>query len=187
MNHNGGQPAAAGILRTDLAMHDTLLVRYGRIPEVARVQAENKHERGERVVVRTHRGLELATVLETLKAAKPQPSNEEISDFLVIRSATAEDEFETTGLMARAVTEFQEWDARIQNWKIDLQLVDLEWTLDRQKLILYVLNDRGPECTRLAIQAAAAGFGLIEVQPVSREGLVAMPKSDGCGSCGCSH
>ena len=68
---------------------------------------------------------------------------------------------------------------------VDVQLVDLEWTLDRGKLILYVLNERGPECTKLAIQAAAAGFGLIEVQPVSKDGLVDLPKGGGCGSGGC--
>jgi cell fate regulator YaaT (PSP1 superfamily) len=165
-------------------MSVTLLVRYGRVPEVARVQAEARRERGERVVVQTHRGTELATVLDTLKA----PSEIE-TDFVVLRSATTEDQFEFTGLATRASSEFSEWNDRIRDWKVDVQLVDLEWTLDRGKLILYVLNERGPECTKLAIQAAAAGFGLIEVQPVSKDGLVDLPKGGGCGTggCGCSH
>ena len=46
-----------------------------------------------------------------------------------------------------------------------MELIDLEWTLDKSKLILYVLNDRGPEATRLGLQAAAAGLGTVEVQP----------------------
>jgi len=163
-----------------------VLVRYGRIPEVAKVVAEDRRERGEKVVVRTHRGLELATVLETLK---PSPGAQEIeSDFMVVREATAEDQFEFTGLATRAGDEFDAWNRRICDWKLDLQLIDLEWTLDREKLILYVLNDRGPECTRLAIQAAADGLGIVEVQPVSATGLVAKEKSGGgCGSCGSGH
>jgi cell fate regulator YaaT (PSP1 superfamily) len=166
-----------------------VLVRYGRIPEVARVVAGDRRERGEKVVVRTHRGLELATVLETLK---PAPKSEELeSDFVVVREATAEDQFEFTGLATRAGDEFAAWTKRITDWKLDLQLVDLEWTLDREKLILYVLNDRGPECTRLAIQAAAEGLGLVEVQPVAATGLVPKETGGGCGtgggSCGCGH
>ena len=69
--------------------------------------------------------------------------------------------------------------------RLDLQLIDLEWTLDRTKLILYVLNERGPDCTKLALQAAAAGLGLVEVQPVDENGLVAVEPSGGCGSGGC--
>jgi cell fate regulator YaaT (PSP1 superfamily) len=160
-----------------------VLVRYGRIPEVAKVVAENRRERGEKVVVRTHRGLELATVLETLK---PSPQAEDLeSDFMVVREATAQDQFEFTGLATRAADEFAAWTKRIVDWKLDLQLVDLEWTLDREKLVLYVLNDRGPECTRLAIQAAAEGLGLVEVQPVAAEGLVPKETGGGCGSGGC--
>jgi cell fate regulator YaaT (PSP1 superfamily) len=167
----------------------TLLVRYGRIPEVARVQAEAKRERGDRVVVRTRRGTELATVLEALRTPPKKDEEAEASDFTVLRDATSEDQFEFTGLSTRAAAEFPEWVGRVREWNLDLQVVDLEWTLDREKLIVYVLNERGPESTKLAIQAAAAGLGLIEVQPVSKDGLVELPSGGGCGtdSCGCSH
>ncbi|HVJ69181.1 MAG TPA: hypothetical protein VM510_14435 [Caulifigura sp.] len=164
-------------------MSVNVLVRYGRIPEVAKVVAEERRERGDRVIVRTHRGLELATVLETLKSSATSES-----DFVVVREATAADQFEFTGLATRAGDEFNAWVQRIGEWKLDLQLVDLEWTLDREKLILYVLNERGPECTRLAIQAAAAGLGIVEVQPVSAVGLTPKEKTGGgCGDCGCGH
>ena len=75
-------------------------------------------------------------------------------------------------------------------WKLDLDLVDLEWTLDRQKLVLYVLGGRGPEATKLALQAAAAGLAVVEVQPVTADGPVPLPPAGGgCGSggCGCEH
>ena len=71
-----------------------------------------------------------------------------------------------------------------------MELLDLEWTLDRGKLVVYVLGGRGPDTTRLALLAAASGQASIEVQPVSTEGLVPLERSGGgCGSggCGCSH
>ena len=62
--------------------------------------------------------------------------------------------------------------------------MDLEWTLDREKLILYVLTGRGPDTTKLALFAATAGYASVEVQPVSKDGLVPMPAAQG-GGCGC--
>jgi PSP1 C-terminal conserved region len=105
----------------------------------------------------------------------------------VLRIATAEDETAQRRLRNRADAEFSGWARRIAEWEIDLQLIDLEWTLDDAKLVLYVLNERGPECTKLALQAAAAGLGVIEVQPVSAEGLKPQESGGGCGSCGCGH
>jgi hypothetical protein len=59
--------------------------------------------------------------------------------------------------------------------------------LEDDKLVLYVLNDRGPDCTKLALQAAAAGLGVIEVQPVGAEGLMTLETGNGCGSGGCGN
>lgn len=171
------------------------LVRYGRIPEVVRCRlaGDLSLARGTRVVVRTHRGLELGSVIELVRR-RPEDSDETVS-FEILRMASAEDEARALELSTRLLREFEPWQRRLEEWKLDLQLIDLELTLDGEKQILYVLNDRGPECTRLALQAAAGGFGVIEVQPVSAEGLVSQPKGGGgCGSgggdggsCGCSH
>jgi hypothetical protein len=102
-----------------------------------------------------------------------------------------ETELETAqGLVRDCEDQFPQWCARISQWALHLELVDLEWTLDRQKLILYVLCDRGPDSTKLALQAAASGLGVIEVQPVSANGLMSIPKSScgsGGGGCGCDH
>ena len=173
-------------------LNSLALVRYGRIPEVVRCRlpGDLSPGRGTRVVVRTHRGLELGSVVELVRR-RPEDSDETVS-FEIVRLASAEDEARARELADRLHAEFEPWQKRLSEWKLDLQLIDLELTLDGEKQILYVLNDRGPECTKLALQAAAGGFGVIEVQPVSAEGLVSQPKSGGgCGSgggsCGCSH
>jgi cell fate regulator YaaT (PSP1 superfamily) len=168
-----------------------VLVRYGAVPEVAhfRATAALPVRRGQNVVVATHRGEELGTVLEALRpSAEPErPGEDDKVVREVVRVASEDDVERRATQQADAQREFARWEQRIAEWGLDLQLIDLEWTLDRRKLILYVLNDRGPESTKLALQAAAAGLGVVEVQPVSREGLVPAAPSSGCGSCGCHN
>ena len=88
----------------------------------------------------------------------------------VLRAAAAEDERTAARLKGECERRVPHLAGRIDEWKLRLELIDLEWTLDKSKLILYVLNERGPECTKLALQAAAAGLGIVEVQPVGPEG-----------------
>lgn len=174
---------------SEIEAQSSYLVRYGAVPEVARFSASiQAFGRGDQVVVSTHRGLQLGTILERLKPAKQAVEVE--SGFQIERAATAEDLGTGRQIAHDCEEAFAEWCARILQWNLNLELIDLEWTLDRQKLILYVLCERGPDSTKLALQAAAAGLGIIEVQPVSSTGLVTAPPSGGsCGTggCGCSH
>ncbi len=175
-------------------MTETVLVRYGAIPVVARCRAECEEHlsRGLRVIVTTSRGLELGTVLESLNGNN-MPAAVDVDgapQFSVLRPASSDDERQVAALQTDCQNQFADWQRRIEGWALDLELIDLEWTLDRSRLVLYVLNERGPDCTKLALQAAAAGLGPIEVQPVDAEGLM-QPEAagGGCGSggCGCSH
>ncbi|MBD3675392.1 MAG: hypothetical protein HUJ26_17905 [Planctomycetaceae bacterium] len=163
-----------------------VLVRYGAIPEVARFQwsLAAAPERGQTVVVKNHRGEMLGTVLEQVKH---NPDAEIETE--VLRLATADDLRMADDLKTACAQEYNEWSERISRWDLELQLLDLEKTLDGAKKILYVLCDRGPDSTKLALQAAAEGLGIIEVQPVDAEGLVNIDSGGGCGSggCGCSH
>lgn len=166
------------------------LVRYGAVPEVARCQLADgaaPPSRGDRVVVETHRGPQLGEVLGDVRS-----DSEHSTAFTVLRVADATDLDAAREIAQRATSEFDDWVTRVTEWQVDLQIIDLERTLDGSKLILYVLNERGPECTKLAIQAAASGFGVIEVQPVGPDGLVSQPGAGGgCGTggggCGCGH
>ncbi len=187
---------------TDAALLDTpvetvvatgvFLVRYGAVPEVARFAqtGDGGPGRGETVVVETHRGLQLGSVLERLKPSSGSAPTE--LDFRIERIATADDLATARQLTRECEEAFVTWCHRILQWNLNLELIDLEWTLDRQKLILYILCERGPDSTKLALQAAAAGLGIIEIQPVSATGLVQPEPSGGsCGTggggCGCSH
>ena len=179
-------------------MSDTLLIRYGLIPEVARFSSngDGPYRRGERVVVTTHRGVEIGTVLETVRETVPPgddaSDDESAAAFNTMRGATADDEIDNDRNAADCRAEFDAWRERIAGWDLELELIDLEWTLDRGKLVLYVLNERGSDCTKLAIYAAAEGLATVDVQPVNMDGLVQMAPptgscgsgGGGCGSCG---
>lgn len=172
---------------SSVAAKAVYLVRYGTIPEVARfVAAEDfSLSRNENVVVRTHRGDQLANVLERQRF----PANVDEIEFEILRAATPEDINLAATARKRCEEAFDSWMQRIIEWELQLELLDLEETLDG-KTVLYVMCDRGPDSTKLALQAAAAGLGIIEVQPVNAEGLVPLDQGGGgCGSggCGCSH
>lgn len=164
------------------------LVRYGAIPEVARfaIRTDALLSRGDDVVVETHRGVELGTFLEEIRPeSRGGDDNSSTPETHLVRVAAADDLIERRSQLGECESQFARWQRRIAEWRLQLELIDLEWTLDRGKLILYVLNDRGAECTKLALQAAAAGLGIIEVQPVNIEGLAAQSGGGGCGSGGC--
>ncbi len=162
-----------------------LLARYGAVPQVARFSsASAQFRRGAGIVVETERGLEIATVLEQVPAKPDLPLTGQ-----VIRGATPDDLAAEQQAAQDAAAQFSGWIRRVRAWQLQLELIDLEWTLDR-RLILYVLNDRGAETTRLALLAAAQGDGTVHVQPVTASGVVsASPggcgSGSGCGSGGC--
>jgi len=175
-------------------MSGTLLVRYGVIPEVARFawEGDAPPSRGEMVVIASRRGVELGSALEVVREPSVPAANgsAETTDAAevnrVLRTASDDDLAQAGELRRDANASFVEWQTRIAEWNLQLELIDLEWMLDRQKLVLYVLGGRGPDTTRLALQAATAGLAVIEVQPVDASGLLATGGgSGGCGSGGC--
>lgn len=178
-----------------------VLVRYGQIPQVAKfVVSPDTLEAGSQlpgrdsqVVVETDRGLELGRVLDVLKQGIVDPDKPASGN--VVRVASGDDLQTQVQLRQTADAEYDVWQKRIADWKLQLQLIDVEWTLDRQQVVLYVLNGQNAEVTRLALLTAAAGLGIVHVQPVAADGLVPKPSSGGgcgsggggCGSGGCGH
>ena len=165
------------------------LVRYGRVPQVARLGGRAEApDRGAEVVVSTERGEELGVVLHVAaKSAAVGTGEAEGSELTgeVVRLASAEDVVANSNSQRLLDAEFGTWLSRAATWNLQLEIIDLEKTLDG-RLVLYVLNDRGPETTRLALLAAAAGCGVVHVQPVSADGILQQKSGGGCGDCGCS-
>ncbi len=166
------------------------LVRVGQIAETLRCFAESDVDlnRGEQIAVQTDRGLRFASVLNRL-SSEPQTVEDDEIPSRYVRRLTDDDQKRMAELRDKADEDFPHWQQRIAEWKVAVELLDLEWTLDGERVMLYVLNERGPECTKLALMAAAAGLGIIEVVPVSPDGQrqpTSTGSSCGCGSGGCS-
>ena len=118
------------------------------------------------------------------RSGEPEPAAEHGQ---ILRRMTDQDRAQQSQCTARADADYQAWLDRIRDWKLNLELIDLEWPLEGEQPILYVLTSRGPDATKLTLQAAAAGLPAIHVQPVGPQGAI-LPepeKSSGCGSCGC--
>lgn len=166
-----------------------VLVRYGAIPQVARYDLgavdATQLIRGAAVVVVTDRGEEIGELLEAVPGTLADGHD---SSGSIARLASSDDQARHRMHQQEAELAYTEWHERILDWKLELELMDVERTLDGEKWILYVLNDRGAETTRLALLAAAAGLGIVSVQSVDAAGL-AENGGGGCGSggCGCSH
>ncbi len=166
------------------------LVRYGVVPQVARFSVSKEIQEslaprsvhGVRVVVATDRGTETGLLLELV--SKAVASNDTALTGQLLRLSNSADEDEFVVNRQKANGEFFDWQVRVSDWDLELQLIDLEWTLDGQSLILYVLNGQNAETTRLALLAAAAGLGIVHVQPVEADGIVHQPSGGGCGSGG---
>jgi len=154
------------------------LVRYGLIPQVARFglsselknQLESVERRGLKVVVSSDRGMEVAELLEIVRKGIITTDNPVTGD--VQRITSAADLEQHAENRRRAELEFFEWQQRVDDWQLQLQIIDIEWTLQADQVVLYVLNGQDAETTRLALLAAAAGLGIIHVQPVAAAGIV---------------
>lgn len=181
-----------------------LLVRYGVVPEVVRVPGP-RLERGAEVLLKTPHGVQSGTVLSALRpkpvttgyatssitadrsdaAAEPDDAS---SGFELLRVVSDDDRLRLDVRRQRGRTDYAVWQQRIAHWGLQIELIDVEYTLDGDDgaPILYVLPMRGPDATRLALQAAADGYGLIAVQPVAASGPVPIAReAGGCGSGGC--
>lgn len=167
-----------------------VLARYGQVPQVARfgISADvlrtfsGSPGRGQRIVVESDRGPEVATVLDEIRQGLE--AEEVAVTGSVLRPASVDDLTTEAGHRRQCELDYSDWLQRIDKWKLQLQLIDLERTLDPEQVILYVLNGQDAETTRLALLAAAAGLGIVHVQPVSSQGIVHQ-NSGGCGSGGC--
>lgn len=188
--HPVGQPEPSEAAHAEAPVR-VILARYGAVPQVARFglsdavvrSVGDRLVRGAAVVVQTDRGPEIAQVLEVISDGVLPEQKPVTGD--VLRMASPADQEAHDDHRAAAQNAFFDWEQRLRDWQLQLQLIDIEWTLDREQIILYVLNGQNAETTRLALLAAAAGLGIIHVQPVAADGIV-QSSGGGCGSgCGC--
>ena len=114
------------------------LLSYGLAGDFGRFRAAGPLEcrRGDRAVVRSHRGLEIA---EVLREATPRHAHflPNTSVGQLLRLARPEDE-ETAARMAERAQELFERGSRLaREWGLPLELLDVEILLDGQHAVLH--------------------------------------------------
>ena len=152
------------------------LVRYGRLGDFGRFRAEPALPctRGQRVVVRTHRGLELGEVLQPALAGHAQFLPNTTVGALV-RHATPEDESREQAHAERARTLLERAAALTQAFAF----LDAELLLDGQRAVLHHLTLQATDPREL-VSTLAREFEVV----VELVDLTAPREESGCGSCG---
>jgi hypothetical protein len=165
------------------------LLKYGQMGDFGRFRPARpcRCQRGDRAVVRTHRGLELGVVL-----CEAQPGHARFlpntSVGTLLRLATKDDEETARRLGRRSLQLFEEARELTARFDLPLEVLDAEILLDGRQAVLHYV--RGTDCDpRPLMDALSDGHGLL----VALHDL-ALPASDeeaadhehvGCGEPNC--
>lgn len=155
----------------------THLVRVGALAEIGRFRASDgrHYGRNTRVVVQTHRGLEVGTVLTAIDTVDANTSD----DGKLIRALTVEDELLGARLESRRQEAFAACEAKIAELGIAVTLLDVEHLFDGQSLVFYFLEEPPAELDAVVESLAATYEATAQLQKFAETLL------SGCGpDCG---
>lgn len=167
-------------------MENAYLVQYGRSAFVGRFVASptESYERGDRVIIRSVRGVELGTVM-CLASERFSRRFEAASSAPILRHATDADR---EGSESLASTIFHDAEQLVEHAGLSVTVLDAEVLLEEGPVILHVLPwaecDLDPLLDELSYQYSRP-FWILDVSrtPISSEPQVGCGKT-GCGSSG---
>ncbi len=116
-------------------------------------------ERGERVLVQTERGLQLATVVVPRRVAP----DEDTPAQGICRVATEDDLRRAEELRRKAQEALVKCRAKVAEHKLPMRLVDAEYTFDERKLIFYFTAEARVDFRRLVKDLASTFRARIEL------------------------
>jgi cell fate regulator YaaT (PSP1 superfamily) len=126
---------------------------------------DETYARGNSVVVRTDRGLEIGEVLcEATEAALSQIKDPGHGQ--VLRLTTNEDAHERSRLLDQARAEFQACLRLIEQEKLDMRLVDVEHLFGGERVVVYYLAENRVDFRELVRQLAAEFQTRVEMRQI---------------------
>jgi hypothetical protein len=173
-------------------MAHTFLIRYGLMAQVGKFSADSADfERGQTVVIRSHRGTELGEVLAPLSSS---PSDEGTGAAARVLRTAGPDDLELARLAESArPRRFELCQRLFQDGVWPMELVDVEPLLDDRRTVLHYLGPHRLDVTGL-LSAFRSTYDLdVMLEPVGRdvpedEEIGAEAEADaeegGCGQCG---
>lgn len=153
------------------------LVRYGVQGSVGRFRSPDRirYPRGQRVVLRTLRGLEAGEVLGPATSTE----SDRQTDGELLRAMTVEDDLLADRLSRRSAEALTACNALIAEQSLDAVLLDAELLLDGRGLFFHFLGDPPAEAEQLTAQLAEA------YEAEAQIGRFAQTLEEGCGpGCG---
>lgn len=143
------------------------VVRFGsmRTLGVLSTRGGDRYSRGNQVVARTNRGLEVGDVLceatpHALGTIK-DPTHGQI-----LRSLTAEDVNEHTHIQSREPSEFETCDRVVKELGLDMELVEIEHLFGGERIVIYYLAEERVDFRELVKVLAAELQTRIEMRQI---------------------
>jgi cell fate regulator YaaT (PSP1 superfamily) len=170
-------------------MDHTYLIRYGLMAHVGRFAADcEAYERGQTVVVRSPRGLELGEVLLKADRAAEEPGSTPPRDSepRVLRAAGVTDRDRARQLARERSSRLEVCERVFQDGLWPLQLVDVEPMLDGHRMVVHYLGPHRLDASGL-VQAfrERCGFEVfLEPAGIDADEKEADEAARGCGHCG---
>ncbi|HQE05276.1 MAG: stage 0 sporulation family protein [Tepidanaerobacteraceae bacterium] len=139
---------------------------------------------GDKVIVETSRGVEYGEVVTGPKDVKEEDIITPLKD--VMRKATPEDEVVVKENRQKALEAEKIAIEKIQKHKLEMKLIDVEYTFDRSKLIFYFTADGRVDFRELVKDLAAVFRTRIELRQIGVRDEAKMLGGIGpCGRCIC--
>jgi hypothetical protein len=175
-------------------MEHAYLVRYGVMHDVSRFSSDSADfERGQSVVIRTHRGIELGQVLLRIpRPSDPGDGSTPASSAVILRSAGPDDLERASRADLERPHRFTSCRHTMESLDWPVELIDVEVLLDPGRVVLHYL---GPRPLDLAGMLAAFRSRCdldVMLEPVGRDSsgsLDHVSEALGEGHCGagCGH
>ncbi len=143
------------------------VVRYGimRFLGLFSGRGSERFARGDRVIARTPRGLEIGEVL-TLADETAENHLREAPGGQVLRRMTADDEYEWSKLNEKLGETFQLCQQHVERLELAMELVDVEQVFGGERLIVYYLAERRVDFRELVRKLAGEFQTRIEMRQI---------------------
>ncbi len=125
---------------------------------------EESYAKGEQVIVETARGVEIGTVSYPVCEVSDESVRDELKP--VIRKATPEDLASFEANKAREKDAYRICQEKIQKFKLDMSLVDAQYTFDGRKLTFYFTSDDRVDFRELVKELASVFHTRIELRQI---------------------
>ena len=143
------------------------VVRYGvmRFLGVLSARGNDSYMRGDQVIARTPRGLEVGEVLsfadeETVKHLKEAPTGQ------ILRKMTVGDSSEWSHLSQKLTESFETCRQYVNKLDLPMELVDIEQMFGGERLVIYYLSERRVDFRDLVKQLASEFQTRIEMRQI---------------------